>query len=323
MKFGRVGSLQLMIGLLFLIAAVLVLTNWSDVKVPLINSCNALLGERFCGSEIRYVVASLLWAICILPAILLLEVFFPAKKSQPIFPVGLFQDFLWFFSLIFFVSLVLSIYSSGVSEFVDENLSMLKIDLIASMPVSLQIVTVIIISDFIGWFDHWTRHKIPFFWALHKVHHAPRQLNFFTNERLHPMDYVAIVTVGIPFLFLDLEVAVPAFIGWTIFKEVHLYFVHANIRTDLGPLRYILTTPQSHRIHHSIERKHQDQNFAVHFVIWDFLFGTQWKEWDEYPDTGVEDDDFPLETTRRIPDLLVTLFKQVIYPFKKFLPKFS
>ena len=81
-KSGRIGTLNVVFGLFFLFLAALMLVNWGDVKAPLNNTCNALLGERFCGSEIRQVIGTLLWAICILPLILLLEVFFPAKKNQ-------------------------------------------------------------------------------------------------------------------------------------------------------------------------------------------------------------------------------------------------
>ena len=321
MKSGRVSSLHLQIGLIFLILGALVIVNWDEVKAPLIGTCNTLLDESLCGPEVRHVVGKILWVICILPVVLLLEVFLPAKKNQPIFSVGLFQDFVWYFFLIFFVALISTKYSAFLGELVDKHLSILHIDLIASLPVSMQVVTVIVISDFLGWFDHWVRHKIPFLWEFHKIHHSPRELNFFTNQRAHPMDKIAIVTVTIPFLLLDLDIAVTTFIGWTLFKEIHLYMIHGNIRTNFGPLRYILTTPQSHRIHHSIEPEHRDMNFAVHFVIWDFLFGTQWTKWDEYADTGIEDGDFPLEATRRIPDLLTTMYRQFIHPFKKIIPK--
>jgi sterol desaturase/sphingolipid hydroxylase (fatty acid hydroxylase superfamily) len=66
------------------------------------------------------------------------------------------------------------------------------------------------------------------------------------------------------------------------------YFVHMNIRVNFGPLWWLLTSPQYHRIHHSIEPKHFDRNFALWFPIWDLLFGTAYRpRAGEYPATGV------------------------------------
>lgn len=317
MKIERVNPVHVFVGVSFLILGVLMIANWELVKVPLIDTCNSILSEDVCGSKLKDVAAQFIWAISLLPIILFLEIFFRAKPDQPIFSLGLCQDFVWFVFLIFFVVLFLTQYLDFLATRFDSHLPMLHVDLIASLPTSIQIIVVILITDFIGWFDHWTRHKIPFLWEFHKVHHAPRQLNFFTNARGHPVDFIAIATIGIPFLLLDLEVAVPTFIGWIIFKELHLFLIHANIHTDFGIFRYVLTTPQSHRIHHSIEREHRDLNFGVQFVIWDFLFGTQWTDWDDYPDTGIEDSDFPLEKSRRPGDLLSTTYKQFVHPFIK------
>ena len=317
MKIERINPVQVMIGASLLLLGMMMIANWELLKVPLIDACNSTLGENLCGSKLRDIAASFLWVFSLLPIVLFVEIFFRAKPDQPIFSVGLFQDFVWYMFLLFFVGLMLYPYADYLATTLESNFPILHVDLIASLPVSIQVIVVILISDFIGWFDHWVRHKVPFLWEFHKIHHSPRELNFFTNMRLHPVDYLAISTIGIPFLMLDLDVAVPTFIGWLIFKELHLFFIHANFRTDFGIFRYVLTTPQSHRIHHSIERRHQDLNLGVQFVFWDFLFGTQWTKWDEYPDTGVEDEDFPNEVSARPKDLLGTIYKQFIYPFTR------
>ncbi len=108
--------------------------------------------------------------------------------------------------------------------------------------------------------------------------------------------------------------------GWLYFIPV-LYFrlYHANIKTNLGPLKYILVTPQSHRIHHSLERKHWDKNYGFIFTIWDNVFGTQYKNYDEYPDTGVDDLNFPVE--RSFTCVVKTFFAQLFYPFQQLLKR--
>lgn len=59
--------------------------------------------------------------------------------------------------------------------------------------------------------------------------------------------------VFLPIPFLMLKVSPPTIVLYAIFRRWYTRFYHANMRTDVGPLRYILVTPQSHRIHHSRE----------------------------------------------------------------------
>ena len=52
---------------------------------------------------------------------------------------------------------------------------------------------------------------------------------------------------------------------------------------------------QSHRIHHSHREEHRDKNFGAIFSLWDQLFGTQYRKYDEYPETGIDDATFPMK----------------------------
>jgi sterol desaturase/sphingolipid hydroxylase (fatty acid hydroxylase superfamily) len=56
-----------------------------------------------------------------------------------------------------------------------------------------------------------------------------------------------------------------------------------------GRLWWLLSSPQYHRIHHSILPEHQNRNFAVWFPVWDILFRTAYAPRPgEYPPTGVD-----------------------------------
>jgi sterol desaturase/sphingolipid hydroxylase (fatty acid hydroxylase superfamily) len=66
------------------------------------------------------------------------------------------------------------------------------------------------------------------------------------------------------------------------------YFIHLNSRIRFGASGRIFACPQTHRVHHSIEPRHYDQNFAAVFSLWDSLFGTYYHPAkDEWPETGV------------------------------------
>ena len=69
-------------------------------------------------------------------------------------------------------------------------------------------------------------------------------------------------------------------------------FFHANIRLSLGPLTPLITGPQYHRIHHSIESEHVNKNYAAFFPVWDWIFGTFWRPVrGEWPAAGLVDTD--------------------------------
>ena len=120
----------------------------------------------------------------------------------------------------------------------------------------------------------------------------------------------------LPFAALDLRVAVPAFMGWTVFTKTYEVFTHSNIRTNLGFLKYVLVTPQSHRVHHSSRPEHQDKNFGTMFSIWDFIFGTQCLDFDVYPETGVRDRNVPLSMQTSLSGTAMIFSKQLVYPLQ-------
>ena len=51
-------------------------------------------------------------------------------------------------------------------------------------------------------------------------------------------------------------------------------FNHANVSVRLGPLRYLIVTPNFHHWHHAQDDEAIDKNYAAHFAFLDHLFGT-------------------------------------------------
>jgi sterol desaturase/sphingolipid hydroxylase (fatty acid hydroxylase superfamily) len=174
--------------------------------------------------------------------------------------------------------------------------------------------------DFVAWLSHLARHKVPFFWGFHSVHHAQRNLNFFTEYRSHIMDELLKYTLeALPLFMLEQSFVQIATINQL--RYWHSAFYHANVKSNHGFLRYFIVTPQSHRVHHSIEPQHRDTNFGSSFSIWDQIFGTQCKDYDAYPDTGIEDPFFPVDQSQSLKNSLKTFFAQFFYPLK--LPSFK
>jgi len=51
-------------------------------------------------------------------------------------------------------------------------------------------------------------------------------------------------------------------------------FMHANVSWELGPISYLVATPQFHRWHHSTEPTALNKNFCGMFPVFDWMFGT-------------------------------------------------
>lgn len=164
---------------------------------------------------------------------------------------------------------------------------------------ALQFLVLIMAEDFLVYWRHRFEHKA--FWHVHAVHHSPTELHA-ANDIGHPLQVVfGLLFVSIPLSLIQVDgPEAPALVGFFVFFLS--YFIHSPTRLHFGPLRWLLVDNRFHRIHHSIEERHFDKNFAVCFSIWDRLFGTAYDPApDEWPDVGL----FDIPPPRTITDYLM------------------
>jgi sterol desaturase/sphingolipid hydroxylase (fatty acid hydroxylase superfamily) len=149
----------------------------------------------------------------------------------------------------------------------------------------------LLIFDFFYYWYHRSEHTYPWLWAIHKLHHLDPGINVSTNLRHHWLEDVGripMITIPMAILF-DLSPRVGGAIGFAF--SAWTYFIHANLKLNLGWLSWLVEGPQVHRIHHSKLREHYDRNFAAFFPIWDVVFGTyHHPRHGEFPPTGVVDE---------------------------------
>ncbi len=270
--------------------------------------------ERLFATEGASVYLNPLFPLA-LALILVVERWMPADEHQPIFSAALRQDFLYFLLISVSRFTFLVAYAGLLATFYHRYLDFLTVESATSWPWLARISVGVLLADFVGWLHHWVIHKVPLFWSFHTIHHSQREINLFSDLRYHPLEYLVTETIKfIPLLMF--EASVPAMVGYHFAHQWYTKLYHANIRTDFGFLRYILVTPQSHRVHHSSESAHADRNFGVIFSIWDRLFGTHCTGNGTYPRTGIEDCDFPHPESARIGALTATLWAQLLYPFR-------
>jgi len=134
----------------------------------------------------------------------------------------------------------------------------------------------VIALDFAIYLQHVMFHAVPLLWRLHRVHHADADIDVTTGARFHPIEillsmlikFAAIAVLGAP---------AAAVLVFEVLLNATAMFNHANLRLP-GPvdrfLRWMLVTPEMHRIHHSMEAVEANSNFGFNLPWWDRLFGT-------------------------------------------------
>lgn len=148
--------------------------------------------------------------------------------------------------------------------------------MLVDWPWWLELAIAVVVLDFAVWLQHLLSHRVPALWRLHRVHHADVDFDVTTALRFHPIE------IGLSMLYkIGWVLALgPSVLGVLVF-EVALnacaVFNHANARLPAGldrVLRWMLVTPDMHRVHHSVDRAEHNSNYGFNLSIWDRVFGT-------------------------------------------------
>jgi sterol desaturase/sphingolipid hydroxylase (fatty acid hydroxylase superfamily) len=154
------------------------------------------------------------------------------------------------------------------------------------MPV-LALLLYVVIIDFFEYWRHRFQHMFGWWYALHSVHHAQRQMTFWTDDRNHLLDdAITALWVGVVALLIGVPPA--QFVLIIMLRQLAESLSHANVRLSFGRVgERILVSPRFHRIHHGILSAGENgRNYAVLLPVWDWIFGTADFDRQSYPRTG-------------------------------------
>ena len=140
---------------------------------------------------------------------------------------------------------------------------------------TLTFILYAIILDCADYWRHWLAHQFRWWWALHSLHHAQRQMTFWSDDRNHILDdLIAFVWFGLIALLIGVPpLQFPLLILVLRFLES---LSHANVRLSFGWLgERLLISPRFHRAHHGIRAAGQRScNYGAVLPWWDILMGT-------------------------------------------------
>jgi len=144
------------------------------------------------------------------------------------------------------------------------------------LPFIVAIIISIIAMDFIIYLQHVLVHAVPALWRLHRVHHADLDYDLTTGSRFHPLEIIISMLIKLATVAV-LGPPIVAVIIFEVILNAMAMFNHANVGLPKSFdvfLRWVIVTPDMHRIHHSVEDDETNSNFGFNLSCWDRLFGT-------------------------------------------------
>jgi sterol desaturase/sphingolipid hydroxylase (fatty acid hydroxylase superfamily) len=169
-----------------------------------------------------------------------------------------------------------------------------------------------LILDLTVYLQHVLFHYLPVLWLLHRMHHTDLDIDVTTGNRFHPFEIVLSTCIKLAVVVL---IGAPAFavLLFEIVLNAASQFNHGNIYLALKAdsfLRFVIVTPDMHRVHHSVVPAETNSNFGFAIPWWDRLFGT-YRAW---PQAGHDNMSIGLNQYRN-PEQL-KLWHLLLNPFK-------
>ncbi|NOQ35482.1 MAG: sterol desaturase family protein, partial [Methylococcaceae bacterium] len=157
-------------------------------------------------------------------------------------------------------------------------------------------------------------HKWAWLWRFHQVHHSDIDIDVTTAVRFHPVEIGLSLIYKLIWILL-LGANPIAVIAFEIILNGTATFNHSNVNIPLKidkALRWLIVTPDMHRIHHSTLRIEADSNYGFSISLWDRVF----KTYTEHPKDSQQTMDIGLKNLRK--PRQVSFLKLLSLPIKEF-----
>ena len=145
-----------------------------------------------------------------------------------------------------------------------------------ALPFWLEALIALVVLDLVIYLQHVMFHALPVLWRLHRMHHADLDFDVTTGSRFHPIEILVSVSIKMAAVVLLGPPAVAVLVFEILLNGTSM-FNHGNVRLPAGldrVLRWVVVTPDMHRVHHSDVPAETNSNFGFNLPWWDRLFGT-------------------------------------------------
>jgi sterol desaturase/sphingolipid hydroxylase (fatty acid hydroxylase superfamily) len=152
----------------------------------------------------------------------------------------------------------------------------------------VSVLIYLVVFDFLNYCLHRAQHHFGWWWQLHALHHAQRQMTMWSDNRNHLLDDL-LRDLFFAVAALAIGVAPGQFVAIVAFTQLSESLQHANLRLWFGAVgERLWVSPRFHRLHHSVGLGHEStpptpggakavrggRNFGVLLPWWDMLLGT-------------------------------------------------
>ncbi len=144
------------------------------------------------------------------------------------------------------------------------------------LPPWLALAIAVLALDLVIYLQHVLFHAVPALWRLHRMHHADLDFDVTTGARFHPLEILLSTLIKLAAV-AALGAPAAAVLVFEVLLNATSMFNHGNVRLPARldrVLRWIVVTPDMHRVHHSIVPRETNSNFGFNAPWWDRLFGT-------------------------------------------------
>ena len=235
-----------------------------------------------------------------------LERFFPARSEQTVFREEWQEDMFYYLVSSMLVQ-VLGFLTLAPANYVNAQVELDAVRAyIVALPFWVQVVIIMMATDFVQYWVHRAFHTFPVLWRFHAIHHSTKKMDWLAGARMHFIEIAVLRGLtALPMFTLGFDPA--AIQAYLLIVYFYSSFIHANIGWKFGFIERFFVTPRFHHWHHGSDRAAIDINYASHFPIYDWLFGTHHLPESEWPENyGVVGNTVPRG-----------YWKQFMYPFLK------
>src|SRR5436309_5747652 len=143
-------------------------------------------------------------------------------------------------------------------------------------PSWLAVLVSVIVLDLAIYLQHVLFHAVPALWRLHRMHHADLAFDVTTGVRFHPVEILVSMLIKL-IVVAALGASALGVLLFEVLLNATSMFSHGNVRIPEQldrMLRWIVVTPDMHRVHHSVDAPETNSNFGFNLPWWDRMFGT-------------------------------------------------
>jgi len=122
-----------------------------------------------------------------------------------------------------------------------------------AVPSWMKIIAAVVLLDLAIYLQHVMFHAVPALWRLHRMHHADLDFDVTTGARFHPLEIL--LSMGLKLAVVNaLGAPAVAVLIFEVALNATAMFNHGNVGLPLTfdrVLRWLVVTPDMHRVHHS------------------------------------------------------------------------